>query len=417
MKQYHSRPGNAKRPFIFHLLLLALILPPGALLARKSEKPTVLLISLDAFRFDYMEKAETPNLDRLRKEGLMAESLIPVYPSNTFPNHYSIATGLYPAHHGIIDNEMYDPVYDSYFDLSKKEELTNGRWWHGEPIWVTAVRQGQIAHTLFWPGTAAEINGYRPTVWHPYDHFMPYDQRVKIILGWMDLPRAERPNLMTLYLPEVNEVAHYAGADQPKTYAAVEKVDRTVGKIMDGLESRGLLKSTNIVVVSDHGMTDVSMKRIINLDDYFDTEDAEWIRYGAQLGIWASPKKVPKILRKLKKAHPHLHVFAKEDFPPRFHFNGHIRIPPIVGYPDPGWEVVTNKALATPMDHPLRGDHGYGAEDPMMHGIFLAYGPNIPPGTTVNSFINVEIYGLLCELLGLQPAPNDGTGWLVERIK
>ena len=416
MQQNYSSPGNPKRLFIFLLLLMALFVPPGTLLAGKTEKPTVLLISLDAFRYDYFDKADTPNLDRLRQEGLQAESLIPVFPSNTFPNHYSIVTGLYPAHSGIIDNEMYDPVYDAYFDLGKRDELASSRWWHGEPVWVTAVKQGLKANTLFWPGTEAEINGYRPTQWLPYQHNMPYQKRVNIILDWMDLPEEERPNFISLYLPEVNEVAHYAGADAPETYQAVELVDRTVGKIMKGLEERGLLDSTHIIIVSDHGMVDVSPERQINLDDYIDTTEADWIRYGAQLGIWASPKKIPKILRKLKKAHPHLKVFARDDIPERFKLSGHIRIAPIVGIPDLGWEVVTTKALSIPMNHPLKGDHGFDNEEPLMHGIFIAYGPNIPRGKRVEPFINVEIYELLCQILGLQAAPNDGSGWLVEQV-
>lgn len=397
-------------------LLAATTVMTGSLFAEKMEKPTVLLISLDAFRYDYFDKADTPNLDRLRREGLQAESLIPVYPSNTFPNHYSIVTGLYPAHSGIIDNEMYDPVYGAYFDLGKRRELASSRWWHGEPVWVTAVKQGLKANTLFWPGTEAEINGYRPTQWLPYQHNMPYRERVEIILKWIDLPEDERPNFLTLYLPEVNEVAHDAGADAPETYRAVELVDRTIGEIIKGLEEQGVLKSTHIVVVSDHGMVDVSPKRQINLDDYFDTSEAQWIRYGAQLGIWAPEKKIPRILKKLRNAHPHLKVYARDEIPQRFQLSGHIRIPPIVGIPDIGWEVVTKKALKLPRDHPLRGDHGYDNEDPLMHGIFIAYGPEIPRGKKVGSFINVEIYGLLCELLGLQPAPNDGSGWLVEQV-
>ncbi len=417
MRQNHSSLGNQKRPFIFLLLMWATFVPPVDLLAGEMEKPTVLLISLDAFRYDYFDKADTPNLDRLRREGLQAESLIPVFPSNTFPNHYSIVTGLYPAHSGIIDNEMYDPVYDAYFDLGKRDELASSRWWHGEPVWVTAVRQGLKANTLFWPGTEAEINGYRPTQWLPYEHNMPYPKRVKIILDWMDLPKKDRPNFLTLYLPEVNEVAHRAGADAPETYRAVELVDGAIGEIMKGLEERALLDSTHIIVVSDHGMVDVSPERQINLDDYFDTGIAQWIRYGAQVGIWAPDNKLPRILKKLKNAHPHLKVYAKDEIPERFHLSGHIRIPPIVGIPDLGWEVVTNKALSKPMNHPLRGDHGFDNQEQLMHGIFIAYGPDIPRGKKVDSFINVEIYDLLCQLLGLQPAPNDGTGWLVEQVR
>ncbi len=419
MKRILTKPVLQIPVLFIFLFFMCLFVPSGPILAKKNETPTVLLISLDAFRYDYFDKADTPNLDRLRNEGIQAESLIPVFPSNTFPNHYSIVTGLYPAHSGIIDNEMYDPVYDAYFDLGKKDELASSRWWNGEPIWVTAIKQGQKANTLFWPGTEAEINGYRPTEWLPYQHNMPYDERVKIILDWMDLPKTERPSFLTLYLPEVNEVAHKAGADAPETYRAIELVDATIGQIMKGLEERGTLKSTHIIVVSDHGMVDVSTERQINLDDYFDTSEAHWIRYGAQVGIWAKEKKVPGILKKLRKAHPHLKVYAKDEVPERFHLNGNIRIPPIIGIPDVGWEVVTNEALSQPWGHGehLKGDHGYDNQEPLMHGIFVAYGPKIPRGKMVDSFINVEIYGLLCEILDLQPAPNNGTGWLVEQVE
>ena len=126
--------------------------------------PTVILISLDGFRWDYRNKADTPNLDILLENGVNSESFIPVFPSKTFPNHLSIVTGSYPENHGILSNDMYDPEWDAdYYIGENSAPVQEGRWYDADPIWVTAEKQGKITGTYFWPGSEAEINGKRPT--------------------------------------------------------------------------------------------------------------------------------------------------------------------------------------------------------------------------------------------------------------
>ncbi|MQY62801.1 MAG: alkaline phosphatase family protein, partial [Calditrichaeota bacterium] len=184
-------------------------------------KPTVLLISLDGFRWDYLEKADTPNLDRLVSTGAKARALIPAFPTKTFPNHYTIITGLYPENHGIIANTMFDPAYGDTFMLSKRETVSDGRWYGGEPLWVTAEKQGRISATLFWPGSEAEIGGVRPTYWYQYDHDLPHADRINQILAWLDLPPDRRPIFITLYFPDTDDQGHRFGPDSQELATAI----------------------------------------------------------------------------------------------------------------------------------------------------------------------------------------------------
>jgi predicted AlkP superfamily pyrophosphatase or phosphodiesterase len=186
-------------------------------------RPTVILVSLDGFRYDYLTRYNPTNLNYLAWKGLRAKWLIPSFPTKTYPNHYSIATGLYPQNHGIIENSIYDPDFKAVFTLSNREEVQNGRWWLGEPIWVTAEKQGQKAASVFFPGTEAEIAGRRPTYWRTYDETIPNAQRVDTILSWLDLPLAERPTFLSLYFSDVDDAGHEFSPDSVETRNAVYK--------------------------------------------------------------------------------------------------------------------------------------------------------------------------------------------------
>jgi predicted AlkP superfamily pyrophosphatase or phosphodiesterase len=244
-------------PDRFCLLLcitLSLILSAGVAAERKDTlKPTVILISLDGFRADYLKKYSAPNLGRLAAEGVRARWLIPSFPSLTFPNHYAIATGLYPQDNGIVDNSIYDPVTESSFSMSNDEAVRDGRWWWGEPIWITAEKQGQRAGVYFFPGSEAEIEGVRPTYWKHYDGKVPNSERVDTVLSWLDLPATQRPTFFALYFSDVDTAGHDSGPDSEGVGNAVARVDETVGRLMQGLEERNLYDRINIIVVSDHG--------------------------------------------------------------------------------------------------------------------------------------------------------------------
>ena len=304
MKRSDTQPQTTIAGWMSLLLAWGAVLAThvfGQSLPQAPHRTPLLLISIDGFRHDYFDKADTPNLDQLRSGGLQAEGLIPVFPSNTFPNHYAIVTGLYPEHHGIIDNSFYDPVYEAVFDMYIAAEVTNDRWWHGEPVWVTVIKQGGRSATLFWPGSEARINGYRPTFWHPYDHWMPHPDRVQRILDWVDMPAGERPDFMTLYFHLVDDAGHDYGPDSPQLAEAVEKVDTTIGVLLRGLRDRAVLKKMHILIVSDHGMADISRERTVNLDDYVDTTKLRFLRTDPVAGIWVEQDRVPGLLKRLKR--------------------------------------------------------------------------------------------------------------------
>lgn len=373
-----------------------------------SPDPILILVSLDGFRWDYLDLVETPNLNRLADEGVRAEGLIPVFPSKTFPSHYSIVTGLYPGHHGILSNNMIDPALEEEFHLHNRAAVGDGRWWGGEPIWVTAEDQGLISACLFWPGSEAEIAGHRPTHWEPYNGDKPFEVRVEQVLGWLDLPQAERPRLITLYFEYPNDISHHYGSEAPETFASVREVDARIGDLVAGIEERGLSDRVHLIVVSDHGMAEVGPERIVYLDDYVQLGEGEVFEDGAFLQIHLGEGREEEIYRSLKGASPHLAIFRRDEIPERFHLRDNPRIPAILGVPEVGWEVTIRGTRREAEILTLRGDHGQDPADPRMHGIFIAHGPLLRSGLRLDRVDTVDVYGLMTSILGLEPAPNDG---------
>ena len=375
-------------------------------------EPTVILVSFDGFRWDYLEDAETPNLDRVAAEGVHARSLIPPYPSKTFPSHYSIATGLYPGHHGLLSNHMRDPELGAEFTMADREQVERGAWWGGEPIWVTAERQGLVAATLFWPGSEAEIDGVRPTYWERYNEDLKWKKRVEQAMEWLELPREERPRLITLYFEEPNSTGHRYGPESPKTSRAVERVDEILGDLLAALEERSALDQVNLILVSDHGMAAVSEERTIYVDDYFSPEEGEIFETGALLQIFPGAGREDAIYGTLKGAHPNLSVYRSGEIPDQFHLRDNPRIAPIWGIPDVGWEALTHDGAGRiwggALGVGLGGDHGQDPFHSDMHGLFMARGPAFREGLETDAFENVQVYNLMALALGLDPAPNDG---------
>ena len=374
--------------------------------------PPLVLISMDGFRWDYIARhpAETPHLQQLRREGSSARALIPVYPSNTFPNHYSIVTGLYPAHHGIINNEMFDPGLQTFFHYNRPASAHDGRWWGGEPIWVTAIKQGHPSASSFWVGSEAEIQGVRPTYWKNYDYTIPFDKRLDELAGWLRLPEAQRPAVITFYLEETNSAGHKFGPDSPEITAAVKLLDGRLGALQARLRSEG--RAVNVVVVSDHGMTNISPDRVVVLDDYLDPAFVQVDFFGSSAGLRPLDGNAASVVRALS-ALPHAKAYLSGDLPARFHLSGNPRIPPVWIVPDEGWEIETRNHLKTARPHYSKGDHGFDPALDSMHGILIASGPSFKSGVVVEPVENVHIYNLLCAALGLKPAANDGDDRLV----
>lgn len=399
-------PRRPARRLVYFLLLLV----AAGCQARHAIEPTVILVSLDGFRPDYQARFDTPNLDRLTREGVHAEGgMIPVFPTKTFPNHYSIATGLYPAHHGIVGNTIYDPDMDSWFRISDREAVEDSRWWLGEPIWVTAEKQGMTAGTFFWPGSEAPVDGVQATYWKRFDAGIPARDRIDEVVHWLELPESERPRLVTLYFADTDHAGHDHGPDSDDVREAVETVDANIGLLMSELETRGLLDRINLIVVSDHGMVDVSPDRAVFVEDYFDVGESRISEYSPVLMIEPGEGRRDEIEAAVDRM-PHVARYDETALDTLFHFTGSPRIPSVVAVVDPGWTIVSSREyLESRRDRFPHGMHGFDPRDPSMAALFVARGPAFREGVSVEPFENVDIYPLVAHILGLEPADVDGT--------
>lgn len=371
-------------------------------------RPIVILISIDGWRWDYLERFAPPTLSRLAASGVRSEGLVPVFPSKTFPNHYTIVTGLYPERHGIVSNSMLDPGLPGRFTLSNRDVQQDTRWWGGEPLWVTTERQGQVAATMFWPGSDAEIAGDRPTDWKVFDTDVPNAERVDQILAWLKEPDPARPTFLTLYFSTVDSAGHDGGPEAPETRAAAHDVDGAIARLVAGVDSLGLTARTNFVLVSDHGMAALSRDRTIVLDDYIDVSDVDLVDSSPILGVNPRTGSIDALYTALKDKHPALQVFTRDALPSEYRLRGHPRLPAVIGVADDGWHVTTRQMLEREKGRALAGTHGYDPRHRSMHGLFIATGPQFRSGVVVPAFENVHIYELLCRVLGLRPASNDG---------
>lgn len=248
---------------------------------------TLILISLDGFRAEYLRRGLTPTLERLAKGGIQADHLIPCFPSVTFPNHYSIVTGLYPGSHGVVGNTYFDSRLNETFSYNNATQNAESKWWEGgEPLWVTAEKQGKKSASLMWPGSEAAIQGMRPSLWKPYSSKLSPNDRVDQALEWLDLPIESRPAFMSLYFPNVDGVGHEKGVHSPELDAVLRLVDSALERLVDGLESRSILGKVNLVIVSDHGMSDTSPSHVIYLDDYIDLTKVKIVENGPLLMLY-----------------------------------------------------------------------------------------------------------------------------------
>ena len=371
-------------------------------------RPIVLLVSIDGFRWDYPERTEMPNLTRLIQGGVRAEGLIPVFPPKTFPNHYSIVTGLYPENHGIVANNMFDPHFGAYFSLNDRQAVSDGRWWQGLPLWSLVRSRGQIAATFFWPGSEAQIAGYRPDYWTAYDGSVPDRQRVDQILEWLDLPSAQRPSLICFYFSFLDSVGHQFGPESAEVETALQRFDRLLGRLLTGLERRSLLDKVNIVLTSDHGMETMSPERVIFLDDYVDLGRIEVVDWSPVAALRPAADYLTEAVAKLKNAHPRLKVFRREEIPHRFHYRRHRRICPLIAIADPGWMISSRSGYEKSEGEFSYGSHGFDNLTPSMWGLFVAHGPAFRRGLVIEPFLNIHIYPLIARILNLPIGNIDG---------
>jgi predicted AlkP superfamily pyrophosphatase or phosphodiesterase len=374
-----------------------------------SGPPIVVLVAFDGWRWDYLDRVDAPVLERLARRGVRSEGLIPVFPALTFPNHYTLVTGLRPARHGIISNTMLDQAIPGRFTLSDTRVTGNPAWWSGEPIWHTATRQGQKSATMFWPGSDVAIGGKYPTYWRQFEHTLPPGERTDQVLKWLRLPEVERPRLITVYYSDLDSAGHDEGPDSQAVRDAAARVDHELGRLVEGVEALRLQSRVHWIVVSDHGMAPLSADRLIVLDDYVDLATVETVDMGPWLTVNPVGVSADTIYAALHGKHPRLRVFRSSELPAQYGLAGHPRVPAIVGLADEGWYVVTRERLANrDVSRPWGGAHGFDPAFPSMRGLFVAAGPRLEEGLTIPPVENTHVYELMCALLGLTPAPNDG---------
>jgi predicted AlkP superfamily pyrophosphatase or phosphodiesterase len=369
-------------------------------------KPYVILVSLDGFRYDYPRVYHSPNLDALGARGASApEGMIPAYPSITFPNHYTIVTGLYPEHHGIVANVFYDPARKQVYSYKDDQTVTDGTWYGGTPLWVLAEQQGMRSACFFWPGSEADIQGTLPTYYMKYDAKYPNRERVEQVLQWLQLPPERRPHFITLYFSDVDSAGHAHGPDSPEVASAVREVDDEIGRLMAGVAKLNL--RADVIVVADHGMAKVEGDWI-NLSEYFDTrlleKSAESFMYPR------SEAAAEKIFAALEGKSDKFKVYRNGHVPAGLHLDGNLREgDPVVVATGP-YLIRVNAPSAPPAAggdamHPAgppRGMHGYDpAHMPEMRAIFFAAGPDIRRGEIITPFENVNLYPFVARILGL----------------
>lgn len=392
-------------------VLLALLLcclsacsarPAGV--AQAGESPIVLLVSIDGLPASVPGSGRMPVLDAVARGGVRADWLSPSFPTATFPNHYTLATGLRPDRHGIVHNTMRDPALGRF--VSKEASARDGRWWGGEPIWATLQRQGGIAATMFWPGSEAEIAGQRPRHWHAFDGSLPIVARVDQVLAWLDLPPEQRPNLLTLYLEQYDVAAHAGGMDSAQALQALQAIDAGLARLREGVRTRGLERRVDLVVLSDHGMHDLPPGNVRLLDERIPAEAMDVHYAGAVAGLAPRAGFERQVEAALLGRHDHYGCWRKAELPAGWHYGSHPRIPPIVCQADPGWRLALRR---WPAQAAVRGEHGHAPEEPAMRAVFVASGPSFRAGVRLPAFDNVHVYPLLAHLLRIRPAANDGS--------
>ena len=369
-----------------------------------AEPAPVILISIDGFRPDYLDRGNTPTLSRLAREGVRGD-MRPSFPSVTFPNHYTLVTGLRPDHHGIIQNRFEDARRpNTNFVYSNPALANDPLWWEeGTPIWVTLERDHIKTGTMFWPGSDYELQGVRPSQWRAFDQTLPGFARVDVLLSWFDLPPAERPRFFTLYFDLVDTAGHRYGPDSPDTNASVAETDAAMARLVEGLRRRHV--AANIVIVADHGMAVTPPNAVIDVDPLI-ANVGRMVFDGQVAGFAPLPGHDADLAQRLVGRKEHGECWRKENIPARFHYGSNARVPMIICLADLGWAY---RSASQPWTGPpSRGAHGYDNEAPDMRAIFIANGPSFRRGARLPTFDNVSVYPLLMRLMGVAPLTNDG---------
>ena len=378
-----------------------------------TSRPYVIMVSFDAFRYDYIDRFRPAAFGEIAARGVRASAMIPSFPSKTFPNHYTLATGLYPGHHGIVGNAFFDPARRAWYRLNDPKAVQDSSWYSGEPLWVTAERAGVKSGVYFWSGSEAAIEGVRPSYFTYYDLRVTNSARVDGVTAWLRKPGPERPKLVMLYFSEVDDTTHKYGPDAPTTAAAVASVDRTLRRLLDSVAALPFRDSVNIVLVSDHGMAQIPPMQVLPVGDLLaragvDTTRIEVSDNGPTMSLWFGADSA-----RLRRAHQvldtslggHARAYFRNETPERWHIRDNPRAGDLLLVADEGYILERRGSDRGPS----RGAHGYDPSLRVMHGIFLAAGPNVRPLGIIPPFENVHVYPFVAGMLKLATPRVDGT--------
>ncbi len=372
--------------------------------------PYVILISFDGFRDDYVEKFNAPNFKEFIRKGAAAESMTPSFPSKTFPNHYTIVTGLYPGNHGLVDNNFYDKPLDAQYSMGNRALVENPAFYGGLPLWQLVQEHGMKSASYFWVGSEVKIKNRFPDYYHKYDGSVPNEDRIAETIKWLNLPEEERPNFISLYFSLVDSQGHATGPDSPETGKAVLEADRLLGLLMKELESVEL--PVNVIITSDHGMRTVpsTEENLVAWQDIFEGIDKDTYRFvsnGAHGHVYVENEEhKAEIFKVLQSRADHFRVFLKGTFPEEWHYD-HDRIGDILFTMEPGYYISSNGRKQRQINYGgVTGQHGFDPYvTPEMGAIFYAQGPNIKAGVKLGTFGNVNVYPFVAHILGIKEYP------------
>jgi predicted AlkP superfamily pyrophosphatase or phosphodiesterase len=405
-KDFHPRYflKNVTNVTIFIFITVLFLLTGFRKDSRKPFKNYVVLVSLDAFRWDYNLMYKTPNLNKLAHDGVKADRMISSFPTNTFPNHYSIATGLYPDHHGLINNSFPAPDLGLFYRMGDRAAVENPAFYGGEPVWVSAEKQGVKAASFFWVGSEAPVGGMHPAYWKKYDGTVTMEAKIDTVIKWLSYPPQKRPELVTIYFDEPDATSHDFGPVSAETGRVVERLDSMMGVLRTKLSNLPDAKKINLIVLSDHGMAPVSSERYLNIRDLVPTRMIASIS-GSNPVYLINPAEGKKdsVLYLINKTKG-VKAWKKSEVPAKWHYGTNPRIPDIVVVADSSWSIGTRPDRSSI----IGGAHGYDNSNSDMFSIFYAAGPSFKKNYKFKELNNVDIYNLICRILDITPAKNDG---------
>nr|WP_307735104.1 alkaline phosphatase family protein [Chitinophaga nivalis] len=371
------------------------------------------MISIDGFRYDYAEKYNAAHLLQLSGQGVRATAMQPSFPTLTFPNHYSIATGMYPAHHGLVDNSFYDRKRDAIYKVGNRDAVEDGTWYNGIPLWVLAEKQQMLSASYFWVGSESAIQQVRPTYYYKYQEKTGINQRIQQVVNWLSLPEEQRPHLITFYFPEVDHMGHGYGPDTDSVRQAVQFVDASIGKMVEAVNKLNL--PVNFIVVSDHGMARVDTEKVITLPEAPEWKSLKVVPGNEKIMLYGSSEaEIKTAFDYLKQHENHYTTYLKKETPLRWHYGQediYNRIGDIILLAEP------NYAFGMPGKKMHPGHHGFDNNLSDMQAVFMAWGPAFKPHTRIATFENVHVYPLVAKILGLDiTQPIDGKLEVLEPV-